>query len=99
MTANWKSRPRASARSVAAGFLGRETHGLEPVPDRWDVLDGVNASGSTPFAACTVNVEAPADVDVPDNTPAVDSVKPAGNDPDATVKVGAGFPDAVNVKL
>ena len=52
------------------------------------------------FVACTAKEDIPAAVGVPLSTPALDRVIPAGNvSPDTKAKVGAGFPDAVKVKL
>ena len=62
------------------------------------VIDGVTASGLTPFVAVTVNVAGPAAVGVPERTPVVlFRLNPAGRAPEDTRNVGAGLPDAANV--
>ena len=53
------------------------------------VIEGVTASGLTPFVAATVNVAAPAAVGVPDRTPVVVfRLSPAGSAPEFTLNVG-----------
>ena len=56
------------------------------------------ALGVTPLAAVMVMGKLPLAVGVPESTPAVDRVTPVGRGP-ISVKVGAGEPVAVTVKL
>ena len=62
------------------------------------VMEGVTASGLTPFVAAIVNVAGPAAVGVPDRTPVVVfKLNPAGSAPELTRNVGSGLPVAANV--
>ena len=54
------------------------------------------ASGATPFAAFTVNVNEPGAVGVPDSAPAGASDKPGGNEPDTLNVIADGLPEAAN---
>ena len=53
----------------------------------------------TPLVAVTVSVAVPVVVVMPDNRPLGERVRPDGSVPVVTLKVGAGYPVAVNWKL
>jgi len=57
------------------------------------------AFGAVPLAAWIVPVKVPAALGVPEIAPPEASVSPVGRAPAETVKVLAGDPDAVQVKL
>ena len=57
------------------------------------------ASGVVPLVAVIVPVKVPAALGVPEMAPPELSVRPVGNAPAVTVKVLAGYPEAVLVKL
>ena len=57
------------------------------------------AAVPTPLVAVTVTVAVPVVVVKPDNRPLVERFRPAGSVPVVTLKVGAGYPVAVNWKL
>jgi hypothetical protein len=85
--------PAPATAERFAGAVGAVVSGFTVI-----VIDGVTASGLTPFVAVTVNVAGPAAVGVPERTPVVAfKLNPAGRAPEDTRNVGAGLPDAANV--
>ena len=63
------------------------------------ILNDWVAGVPTPLVAVTVTVVVPKVVAMPDNRPLGERVRPDGSVPVVTLKVGAGYPVAMNWKL